>query len=177
MLYSQKKNVAKVRKNEDITSSKIRLISEEGEQLGVMSLEEGLQIAKDKELDLVEVSSHSNPSVCKIMNFGSYLYQKKKDRKVVKKKLALKEIKFGIRISDHDFEVKINKARVFLEKGHSVRVVLQFKGREYVHPEIGLNRIDQMVEDLKDVSKQEFGTRNQGKNIVTEFRPLSKKEK
>jgi translation initiation factor IF-3 len=177
LLYSQKKNVSKVRKNEDIISSKIRVISEEGEQLGVMSSIEGLKIAKDKDLDLVEVSSHSKPPVCKIMNFGSYLYQKKKDRKVVKKKFALKEIKFGIRISDHDFEVKVNKARIFLEKGHSVRVVLQFKGREYVHPEIGIRRIDKMVETLNDVSKQEFGNRNQGKNIVTEFRPLSKKEK
>ena len=170
----------KIRKNNEIRVLEIRVIDEEGEQVGVMRTRDAMDMAKEKNLDLVEISPTARPPVCKIMDFGSYLYQKKKEQKEQKKAQkshSVKEIKFGIRISDHDFQVRTNKARTFLEKGHSVKVILQFRGREHTHPEIGLKRMAEMAEDLADLAKQEFPPKNQGRSIVTEMRPLSKKEK
>ncbi|HIQ56966.1 TPA: translation initiation factor IF-3 [Candidatus Gracilibacteria bacterium] len=170
----------RVRKNEEIRISEIRLIDEEGEQLGIYETKRALYLARGKNLDLVEISPTAKPPVCKIMDFGAFLYQKKKDQKEQKKAQkthSQKEIKFGIRISDNDFEVRIKKAIKFLEKGSSVKVVLQFKGREFTHPEIGLKRIEEMALALEEIAKQEFEPKSQGRSIVTEFRPLSKKEK
>lgn len=170
----------KIRKNEEIKSEEIRLVLDDGDQKGVVSLQEALQISRNKGMDLVEISPQSKPPVCKVMDFGSYLYQKKKEQKkqkVSQKTQSVKEIKFGIRISDHDFEVRTNKARSLLEKGHVVKVILQFRGREHTHPEIGLKRIQQMSETLEDIARQEFEPKNQGRSIVTELRPLSKKER
>lgn len=170
----------RVRKNDEITISEIRLIDENGEQMGVYDTKKALYLARGKNMDLVEISPTARPPVCKIMDFGAYLYQKKKDQKEQKKAQkthSQKEIKFGIRISDNDFTVRINKALKFLEKGSSVKVILQFRGREYTHPEIGLKRIEEMATALSEVAKQEFEPKSQGRSIVTEFRPLSKKEK
>ncbi len=170
----------RVRKNEEITVSEVRLIDEEGKQLGVYETGKALYIARGKDLDLVEISPVAEPPVCKIMDFGAYLYQKKKDQKEQKKAQkahSQKEIKFGIRISDNDFNVRIKKAIKFLEKGASVKVILQFKGREFTHPEIGLKRIEEMALALEKIAKQEFPPKSQGRSIVTEFRPLSKKER
>ena len=170
----------KIRKNEDIRISEIRLVDKDGEQLGIMSSREAFAKAQALNLDLVEISPNAKPPVCKIMDFGAFLYQKKKDLKVQKsaqKSHSSKEIKFGIRISDHDFGVRISKAKKFLEKGHPVKVVLQFRGREQSHSDIGLERIVEMEKALKDIAKQEFAPRTQGRSIVTEFRPLSKKGK
>ncbi len=170
----------RVRKNDEIRISEIRLIDENGEQLGVYETRKALYLARGKNLDLVEISPTAKPPVCKIMDFGAYLYQKKKDQKEQKKAQkthSQKEIKFGIRISNNDFDVRVNKAIKFLEKGSSVKVILQFKGREFTHPEIGLKRIEEMAEKLSEIAKQEFAPKSQGRSIVTEFRPLSKKEK
>lgn len=170
----------KIRKNEHIRVPEVRLIDLEGEQLGVFKTSEALAKAQSQDLDLVEVSPMAKPPVCKILDFGAYIYQKKKDQKEQKKSQksqSIKEIKFGIRISDHDFEVRTNKARKFLEKGHPVKVILQFRGREHTHADIGLKRIDEMKEALSDIAKQEFEPRKQGRSMATEFRLLSKKER
>lgn len=170
----------RIRRNNDIRVPEVRLIDSDGEQVGVVPAAKARDIARKQNLDLVEISPTARPPVCKIMDFGAYLYQKKKEQKEQKKSQkthSVKEIKFGIRISDHDFKVRTNKAVKFIEKGHSVKVVLQFRGREHTHPEIGLKRIDEMKEDLKEIAKQEFEPKKQGRSIVTEFRPLSKKEK
>lgn len=182
MKRSQSKGSSKgrIRKNDDIRVSEIRLIDKEGEQKGVMKTFEAMTLAKKDSLDLVEISPSANPPVCKIMDFGSYLYQKKKELKEQKssqKTHSVKELKFGIRISDHDFEVRTTKARKFLEKGHPVKIILQFRGREQSHAEIGLERLEQMKVSLEDIAKQEFPPRTQGRSVVTEFRALSKKGK
>lgn len=170
----------RIRKNRDIRATQVRLIDKDGEQQGVLSLAEALDQARQVELDLVEISPTAKPPVCKIMDFGSYLYQKKKElkaQKTAQKSHSVKEIKFGIRISDHDFEVRTNKAIKFLEKGHSVKVILQFRGREQSHADIGLKRIQEMKIALEDIAKQEFEPKKQGRSMVTEFRALSKKGK
>lgn len=170
----------RIRRNKDIRTPEIRLIDKDGEQVGVVSTAHALQEAQKVELDLVEISPTAVPPVCKIMDFGSYLYQKKKEAKAQKtaqKSHSVKEIKFGIRISDHDFEVRTNKAIKFLEKGHSVKVILQFRGREQSHADIGLKRIEEMKIALENIAKQEFEPKTQGRSVVTEFRLLSKKGK
>lgn len=164
-------------KNEEIRASEVRVIGDEGEQLGVFPLRKALDLAFSKELDLVEISPQANPPVCKIMDFGSYLYQKKKEVKDQKKKQkvqSVKEIKFGIRISDHDFGVRISKVSDFLTTGHPVRVILQFRGREQSHADIGFRRLEEMRLALEQVGKQEFVPKEQGRSVVTEFRPLKK---
>lgn len=170
----------KIRRNDEIRVPEIRLVDENGEQLGVMSTRDARAKAEAQKLDLVEISPTAKPPVCKLMDFGTYLYQKKKELKVqrsAQKSHSSKEIKFGIRISDHDFEVRISKAKKFLEKGHPVKVILQFRGREQSHAEIGVERIKEMKESLEEFGKQEFEPRTQGRSMVTEFRPLSKKGK
>ncbi len=170
----------RIRKNEEIRVPEVRLVDAEGEQLGVLSTRDALDKARGLKLDLVEISPTARPPVCKMMDFGTYLYQKKKELKAQKsaqKSHSSKEIKFGIRISDHDFEVRISKAKKFLEKGHPVKVILQFRGREQSHAEIGIDRIKEMKESLEEFGKQEFEPRKQGRSMVTEFRPLSKKGK
>lgn len=167
----------KILKNDEIRASEVRVISEEGDQLGVFPLRKALELADSKGLDLVEISPQAVPPVCKLMNFGTYLYQKKKEMKDQKKKQkvqSIKEIKFGIRISDHDFEVRIAKVRDFLETGHPVRVVLQFKGREQSHASIGLKRLEEMKIALENIGKQENTPKEQGRSVITEFRPLKK---
>lgn len=167
------------RKNDDIRVAQVRLIDENGEQVGVVSTEEAKRRAKAVGLDVVEISPNADTPVCKIMDFGAYIYEKKKQEK--RQKLAgkvqdLKELKFGIRISDHDFGVRLERAKGFLEKGHPVRVVLQFRGREQAHAGIGIKRLDQMKEALEAYGKQEFSPKEQGRSMVTEFRPHPKKK-
>jgi len=169
----------RLRKNEEIRVPHIRLIDEQGEQSGVVSTDEARAKAKLAGLDLVEISPNAEPPVCRIMDFGAYIYEKKKlekRQKLTGKAQMSKEIKFGIRISDHDFEVRLNRAKGFLEKGHPVRVVLQFKGREQSHAEIGVKRLEEMKESLELFGKQEFSPKTQGRSMVTEFRPLAKKK-
>lgn len=169
-----------LRKNDEIRAPRVRLIDPEGELLGVFSVAEAKAKAAERDLDLVEISPQAEPPVCKIMDFGAHFYNLKKlekKQKVASKAHETKEIKFGIRISDHDFEVRMNKARVFLEKGHPVKVVLQFKGREQSHAEIGMKRLDEMVEKLVDVAKKEFEPKPQGRSVLMELRPLPKKKK
>ncbi len=168
------------RKNTGITAQEIRVIAENDEQLGVMSLAEAMKRAGEQELDLVEVSPKAQPPVCKIMDFGNYLYHQKKAEKKQKrlsKAQETKEIRFGIRISDHDFEVRTRRAEEFLSKGHPVKVILQFRGREASHPEIGLKRIDQMRESLIEIAKVEQEPKKQGRSIIVEFRTLPNQKK
>ncbi len=167
----------KILKNDEIQASEVRVVSDNGDQLGVFPLKKALELAAEKELDLVEVSPQAVPPVCKLMNFGTYLYQKKKEVKDQKKKQkvqASKEIKFGIRISDHDFGVRISRVIDFLKTGHPVRVILQFKGREQSHASIGLKRFEEMQMALEGIGKQEYAPKEQGRSVVTEFRPLKK---
>ncbi len=163
-----------LRKNEEITVPKIRVVDEDDNQLGVMGVEEALHIARERQLDLVEVSPKAEPPVCRIMDFGHYLYRQKKvenKQKRLAKAHETKEIRFGIRISDHDFQVRVVRARQFLEKQHSVKIILQFRGREASHPEIGLKRIEEMKISLADVAKCDEDPKKQGRNIIVELKP------
>ena len=156
------------------------VVDDNDEQLGVMSLGDALQAAQKKELDLVEVSPKAQPPVCKIMDFGHYLYRQKKaekKQKLLSKARETKEIRFGIRIAPHDLEVRVNRARKFLEAGHPVKVILQFRGREISHAEIGLKHIAEMQETLSDVAKFEEEPKKRGRSFIAELRPLPEGKK
>jgi len=145
------------------------LIDEEsGEKLGIMPTSSALKMAQSKKLDLVEVSPLSKPAVCKIMDFGQYLYKQKKiekKHKQTQKKKTLKGIRLSARIDQHDLETKAKKAQKFLEAGNPVKVTLMFRGREMQHTELGFAKINDFVELVKEVGKPDRPPRKQGNQV------------
>ncbi len=138
--------------NERIRAREIRLIDENGEMIGVMAPMRALDIARDRNLDLVEISPNALPPVCKIMDYGRHKYeQAKKENEARKnqKTITLKEIRMRPRTDDHDIEVKTRKIQEFLAEGDKVRVSVQFRGAEMRHPDLGRKLLDEIAEDLK----------------------------
>jgi translation initiation factor IF-3 len=131
----------------------VRVIDEMGEQVGIISTREALDMARDRDLDLVEVAPNATPPVCRLMDYGKFRYeQTKKEREARKnqKQVELKEIRMKPRTDTHDLEVKANSARRFLEEGHKVKFSVRFRGREIAHPEIGREMLEQLAEDLRE---------------------------
>jgi translation initiation factor IF-3 len=156
--------------NEQIRSNKVRLIDENGENVGVVGIREAQNCAKDAGLDLVEVSPNANPPVCKIIDYGKLLYdQKKKNKKnETKNKMEIKEIRFGISIDKHDLEIKAKKARGFIQKGWKVKLQVKFKGRENRTPEMGLELINELVKMVgEDIAKLENEPSRDGRFMNT----------
>lgn len=162
------------RKNDEIRVPEVFLVDETGEKIGKVPLERALALAAEKDLDLVEVAANVRPPVCRLMDFGTFLFeQKKKDKAQYKAKKAaqVKGIRFGIRISTHDFEVKVRTAQKFLEKGHPVKAVLQFRGREIVHDDLGYQKMKEFTEALSGVSRVDQEPKKQGKQIFMLLMP------
>lgn len=148
------------RVNEKIRAKEIRLISSDGQQLGIFHLSEALRRAEEEGLDLVEVAPNAAPPVCRIMDYGKYKYQKqKRDHEARKKQtvIQLKEVKLRPKIKEHDLETKVKHIRRFLESGNKVKVSVNFRWREIAHPEFGdevLARVKKMVEDVGQVESE-----------------------
>lgn len=143
----------RVRTNEQIWAKEVRLIDEEGKQLGVMSRDQALEIAREKELDLVEVSPDSNPVVCRIINYDKYRYQlekKEKQQRKTGKKTEMKEVRLGVRTGEHDLDFKRKKAIKFLKEGRKVKIELIMKGRERAHRDLAREVLVAFLEKLKD---------------------------
>lgn len=133
------------------------MVDEDGEQIGVMSLEDALKEAEDRELDLVEVAPDADPVVAKILDYGKYKYKQQKKKQNQQKKKKLKTIKFSIKIEEHDFNTKVNHIKKFLKDGHKVRATVFFRGREKAHKDKGydlLNDIEDEVEEVGDVDQK-----------------------
>jgi translation initiation factor IF-3 len=131
----------------------LRIIDEHGDQLGVMTREEALSAAQEAELDLVEISPDADPPVAKIIDWGKYNYQRTKQIKrnqKSSKSLDVKQIRVGLKISDHDLDVKAKKVREFLEAGHKVKYVLRYKGRELAHRDVGFKLADKIIESFNE---------------------------
>ena len=145
--------------NEAIKADEVRLISENGEQLGVLKLDDAIERAKDVGLDLIEVASNVNPPVAKILNYGKLKYEEKKKAQASKKKqhvVKIKEMRVRPRIDDHDLETKVSRCRKFLEDGCKLKVTLMFRGREMSRTDLGvdvLNRVIEMLSDIAEVEK------------------------
>jgi translation initiation factor IF-3 len=165
--------------NEQIRISPVRLIDAEGEQLGIVSLEEARKRATEAELDLVEVAAQARPPVVKIMDWGRHRYeQQKKEREARKNQttVEVKEVQLRPRTDDHDFEVKLKRARKFLGEGNVVRVVLRYRGRELRRPEVGVETLERMIEATKDVARvDQLSDRIEGRRLVVMLEPRSDK--
>lgn len=156
------------RHNREITAAEVRLIDEEGTMLGVVSPMQGMKMAFEKGLDLVEISPNANPPVCKIMNFGKYKYEVQKKAQQAKKNqkvVEVKEIKIRPTIAEGDYQVKLRNALKFLKDGNKVRFSLVFKGREVTHEEVGFAIINRLKGDLEEAGKIEAQPRMEGKQI------------
>ncbi len=146
--------------------------------IGVIPTREALKIAMDQGLDLVEVSPNANPPVCRIMDYGKFRYDESIRQREARKKAhrhTLKEIKFHATVADHDYAYKVRHIREFLQKGHKVRVSLQFRGRENVHREFGFAVIDRVLKDCQDVSLTEMAPKLIGNTIVALLAPTQGK--
>jgi len=142
------------RVNWAIKSPRVRVIASNGDQAGIYSVEEAVGLAQEEGLDLVEMSPHADPPVCKIMNYGKYKFQqakKAKDAKVKQRQIQVKEVKFKPRIDEHDYQFKLKHIRRFLEHGDKVRAFVHFRGREVTHREIGLNILERIIEEVEDI--------------------------
>ena len=139
------------RLNQDIRASQLRVIDEDGNQLGILSRTEALQIAADRELDLVEISPDAKPPVAKVVNWGKYNYQRTKQLQKNKrstKVLEMKQMRFGLKISEHDLGVKLKKVTDFLEAGHKVKITIFYRGRELAHKELGFKLAEKVIGDF-----------------------------
>jgi len=157
-LHIARKTEDRTRINDQIRASQVRVIDEEGNQLGIMAPRDALRDAQERGLDLVEVAPNGQPPVCRIMDYGKYKYQQAKREKESKKhqhKIDVKEVKYRPKIDEHDFEYKTNHAREFLEGGDKVKVTIMFRGREMAHPEFGKEIIKRVVGELEDVGAPE----------------------
>ncbi|MDT8421211.1 MAG: translation initiation factor IF-3 [Desulfuromonadales bacterium] len=163
--------------NEDIRAREVRVIDDEGGQLGVLSIAEALASAEEKGLDLVEVSPGSDPPVCRIMDYGKYKYQQAKRASEAKKKqvrVELKEVKMRPKTDEHDFQFKVKHARRFLEEGNKVKLTIMFRGRENAHPERGMLQLEKAVEALKDVGQVEARPNKMGRFMSMVLGPIKK---
>lgn len=145
----------RLRFNNRIRAREVRLIDEEGNQVGIVALRDAQQMAEERGFDLVEVAPNAVPPVCRIMDYGKFRYeQSKKEREARKhqKQFELKEVRLKPKTDDHDIDVKAKQARKFLLAGDKVKFTLRFRGREIFHPDIGLEMLERMAEDLRDVA-------------------------
>ena len=174
--YFQKKNKFKgPRFNNRITSHEVQVINSEGENLGVLNLQEAINKAKNENLDLIEIAPNAKPPVCKIMDMGKYKYdQQKKLNKAKKKqkKIELKEIKLRPVTEVHDYTFKIKNAQKFLLKGDKVKFTIRFKGREMQHKNLGNNLMEKIKLDMHSIGKVELEPKFDGKQMIMVIQPL-----
>ena len=170
----------KIRVNEQIRARQVRVIDEEGNQLGIMSPYDAIREAEERGLDLVEVAGKAVPPVCRIMDYGKYRYQQSKRAKESKKHqhtVTVKEIKYRPKNDDHDFDFKTNHVREFLKAGDKVKITIMFRGRELAHPEFGRDILARIVEATADICQERIDTANirlEGRNMSIVLAPSHK---
>ncbi len=168
----------KARINEEITVNEVRLVAEDGSPVGVVTIEEALQQAETAGLDLVEISPNAAPPVCKIMDYGKFIFEKSKAQKEQKKKqkqIQVKEIKFRPGTDEGDYQVKLRNLRRFLEGGDKAKVTIRFRGREMAHQEIGIDLLKRVRADLEDIANCEsFPHRVEGRQMIMVLAPIKK---
>ena len=161
--------------NDRIRCPEIRLIGAEGENLGVVTPERGLELAEQADLDLVEISPNANPPVCKIMDFGKFKYETQKREAEARKNqkvIEVKEVKFRPNTDTHDYEVKMRNVVKFLEKGDKVKVTLRFRGREMAHQNLGRELLERVAADVQEIGKVENMPKMEGRQMVMMIGPI-----
>jgi translation initiation factor IF-3 len=155
--------------NERIRAKSIRLVGADGEQIGVMSAEEALEIAQEQGYDLVEVAPKSSPPVCRVMDYGKYKYEQSKRAKEAKKHqhiIHVKEMKFRPKTEDHDYQFKLKHVRKFLTEGNKAKMTVRFRGREMAHTELGRRILEKLVRDTEDIAAVEQQPKLEGRNMT-----------
>ncbi|MEC7789675.1 MAG: translation initiation factor IF-3 [Pseudomonadota bacterium] len=160
--------------NDEITTGEIRLIGEGGEQLGIVSVTEAHQIAEEKQLDLVEISPNAEPPVCRLMDYGKFLYstaKKKQESKKKQKQIIVKEVKFRPGTDIGDYDIKVRNLVRFLDAGNKVKVTLRFRGREMAHQELGMKMLKRVEADLDELGVVEQMPKMEGRQMVMVLAP------
>ncbi len=160
--------------NERIRFPKIRVIDIDGAQLGIISPQEALRIAEEKELDLVLVSDKADPPVCRIMDYGKYKFEQEKKAREAKKKqhtADVKEVKMRYKIEDHDYQVRVNQAERFLKSGDKVKATITFRGREIQHSDLAEELLKRMATDLEELAEVQQAPKREGRNMMMLLSP------
>jgi translation initiation factor IF-3 len=166
-------NRDQTRVNDRIRAPKIRVVGTDGQQLGVMTVRDALLKAQSVGLDLVEIAPQADPPVCKIIDYGKFKYEQAKLKKQKSKSATrMKEIKLRVGTGQHDYNIKMGRVEGFLDTGHKVRVVIQFKGRENAHKDLGFVAMQRIIEDLKSIANDDQAPRLGGRVIAMTLSPL-----
>lgn len=162
-------NISELMINEKIRDKEVRLVSESGEQLGIVSSKEALKMAREADLDLVKIAPNAKPPVCKIIDYGKYRYEmarKEKEAKKKQKTMEVKEVRLSPNIDTNDLNTKANNARKFLSKGDKVKVILRFRGREMAHVGYSKQILDSFYEKLEDIAVVDKAPKMEGRSMV-----------
>ncbi|AEG00136.1 translation initiation factor IF-3 [Methylomonas methanica] len=173
---SSKKDATRL--NTEITARRVRLIGAEGEQVGVVSINEALQLAYDANMDLVEISPNADPPVCKVMDYGKYSFELNKKLQAAKKKqkqIQIKEIKFRPGTEEGDYQVKLRNLTKFLNDGDKTKITVRFKGREMSHRELGMDLLKRIETDLEEIAAVEQFPKLEGRQMIMVMGPKKKK--
>ena len=166
------------RQNERIRVPEIRVIGQDGAQIGVMATREALILAKKAGLDLVEISPTARPPVCRILDYGKYKYElSKKNKDKITTTHRLKEVKFRVRVDQHDYITKLRHGEEFLDKGSKLKITLMFRGREMEHTELGFNVVNRAIKDLEHIGTPDSQPRLVGRNISMTMSPVPDNKK
>lgn len=162
--------------NHEIRAHQLRVIDDSGQQIGVLTKSEALQLANDRELDLVEISPAANPPVAKIVDWGKYNYQRTKQLQKNRRNarsMDVKQMRFGLKISDHDLDVKLKKVSKFLEEGHKVKLIVFYRGRELAHKDLGFKLADRVIEKFGEEIAVDQPPQLAGKQLIFVIRSNS----
>ncbi len=168
-----------IRINEKIRAREVRVIDDNGEQLGIMAPFDALKIARERSLDLVEISPNAVPPVCRIQDYGKFLYEKDKSERAARKKqkvIVIKEVKFSVTVDEHDYQTKKNQAVRFLGEGDKVKASLRFRGRQMAHRDLGYKIINRLIMDIGQIGIVEFMPRMEGTTLHAIVAPSKKAE-
>jgi translation initiation factor IF-3 len=163
--------------NREITAPEVRLVAEDGEQLGIVPVADALRAAEEQDVDLVEIAPLANPPVCKLMDYGKFRYREQKkahEAKLKQKQIQIKEIKFRPRTDEGDYKIKLNKLIEFLEEGDKAKVTLRFRGREMAHQEFGKRVLERVKADLEEIGVVEQFPKMEGRQMVMVIAPKKK---
>ncbi len=161
--------------NNQIRAREVRVIDAEGEQLGVMNIRQAIEIANERELDLVEVAPNANPPVCRLMDYGKYLYEKQKrerESRKAQKQVDVKEVRLSPKIGEHDVQVALTKIRKFAKEGDKIRVRIRFRGREIHHPEVAQELLKRVATEVEDITSVEAMPNMDGRSMIMVLAPV-----
>ena len=160
--------------NNQIRAREVRVIDANGDQLGVMHIRQAIDIANERELDLVEVAPNANPPVCRLMDYGKYLYEKQKrerESRKAQKQVDVKEVRLSPKIGEHDVQVALTKIRKFAKEGDKIRVRIRFRGREIHHPEVAQELLQRVATEVQDVTTVEATPNMDGRSMIMVLAP------